>query len=164
MPVCNKCKKRSNCLTIDPCDHCGAKDWDEATVLTFSGKPKGKLSNKSHAQASTSQAAENFGCLIALVVLAAIGFAIYYVFFMSDSERLATKYGIPVERVSAPPKPHGCAFSDAPLGDKHCHYDKHVYAYDARGQAVEIDGKSQTCSAGCGHAYRVVQIFDKVEE
>ena len=38
MPVCNKCKKHSNCLTIDPCDHCPSKDWDEPTVL--SGKPK----------------------------------------------------------------------------------------------------------------------------
>ena len=27
MPVCNQCKKFSNCLTIDFCEHCGAKDW-----------------------------------------------------------------------------------------------------------------------------------------
>ena len=40
MPVCNRCKKYSDCLTIDPCEYCGEKDWDEATVLTSSGKPK----------------------------------------------------------------------------------------------------------------------------
>ena len=24
------------------------------------------------------------------------------------------------------PKPHGCAYNDAPLGDKHCHFEKVV--------------------------------------
>jgi hypothetical protein len=33
MPVCNKCKKYSNCLTVDFCEHCGAKDWQQDTVL-----------------------------------------------------------------------------------------------------------------------------------
>ncbi len=33
MPRCLACRKFSNCLTIDPCDHCGAKNWDENTVL-----------------------------------------------------------------------------------------------------------------------------------
>jgi hypothetical protein len=28
MPACNRCKKFSNCLTVDFCEHCGAKDWD----------------------------------------------------------------------------------------------------------------------------------------
>jgi len=27
MPVCKQCKKFSNCLTVDFCEHCGAKDW-----------------------------------------------------------------------------------------------------------------------------------------
>jgi len=27
MPVCNQCKKFSNCRTVDSCEHCGAKDW-----------------------------------------------------------------------------------------------------------------------------------------
>jgi len=165
VPVCNKCKKHSNCLTIDPCDHCGAKDWDEATVLTFSGKPKGESSAKTYVQTSrTSQGSDRAGCLLALVVLAAIGFGIYYVFFMSDSEQLSSKYNVPVERVTAPPKPHGCAFSDAPLGDKHCHYDKHVYVYDITGQVIQIDGKPQSCPAGCGPAYSVGQVFVRVED
>jgi hypothetical protein len=33
MPVCNRCKKFSNCLTVDFCEHCGAKDWQQGTVL-----------------------------------------------------------------------------------------------------------------------------------
>jgi hypothetical protein len=32
MPVCKKCKKYSNCLTVDFCEHCGAKDWDTRLV------------------------------------------------------------------------------------------------------------------------------------
>jgi hypothetical protein len=46
MPVCNKCKKFSNCLTVDFCEHCGAKDWQENTVLkpTVNG-PKFDFSN-----------------------------------------------------------------------------------------------------------------------
>ena len=66
--------------------------------------------------------------------------------------------------MSAPPKPHGCGFNDAPLGDKHCHYDKHVYVYDKTGQVIEINGKPQTCPSGCGPAYSVEQIFEKVED
>jgi hypothetical protein len=154
MPVCNKCKKHSNCLTVDPCEHCGAKDWDQTTVLPS------RVSRTSQ----TSQTADSFGYLLALVVLAAIGFAVYYVFFMTDSEHLSSKYNVPVERVTVPPKPHGCAYDDAPLGDKHCHYDKHVYVYDRNGQVIEIDGNAQACPTGCGPAYSVGQVFVKVED
>jgi hypothetical protein len=34
MPVCNKCKKFSYCLTVDFCEHCGAKDWKAETKRT----------------------------------------------------------------------------------------------------------------------------------
>jgi hypothetical protein len=148
MPVCNKCKKHSNCLTIDPCDHCGAKDWDEATVLP----------------SRTSQTANNFGCLVGFIVFFAIAYGVNSFFFIPDNNKLASKYSIPVERVTAPPKPHGCAFSDAPLGDKHCRYDKHVYVYDKSGQVIQRDGEPQTCPAGCGPVYNVEQVFVRVEE
>jgi hypothetical protein len=150
MPVCNKCKKRSNCLTIDPCDHCGAKDWVQTTVLP------------SRASQRVDQT-QGCGLVVAIVVIVAIGFGIYF-FFVPDNQQLAFRYSIPEERVSAPPKPHGCAFSDAPLGDKHCHYDKHVYVYDKTRQVIEVDGNPQTCSAGCGPAYSVVQEFSRVED
>jgi hypothetical protein len=38
MPVCLACRKSTNCLSIDPCDHCGAKNWDEKTVLKAQGE------------------------------------------------------------------------------------------------------------------------------
>jgi hypothetical protein len=174
MPVCNKCQKQSNCLTIDPCDHCGAKDWNEATVLTSDGTPKGQskfvriaddIKTQGYTQTSQSpKTSQGLGCLFAFGLVAAIAYGVYYFFLLPDSEQLSDKYNVPAERVSAPPKPHGCAFNDAPLGDKHCHYDKHVYVYDRKGQAIEIDGKPQTCPAGCGPAYNVEQVFTRVDE
>ena len=151
MPVCNKCKKHSNCLTIDPCDHCGAKDWDEKTVLP---------SKASRA----SQTAESFGCLLTLGILVAIGLCICYFLFVPDNVQLAIKYHTPVERVNVLPKPHGCGFTDAPLGNKHCHYGEYVYVYDRNGQVIEINGKRQPCPDGCGPAYSVKQVFVKVED
>ncbi len=44
----------------------------------------------------------------------------------SDAERLAVEYGISEKNVSIDSKPHGCDFSDAPLGEKHCHFEKDV--------------------------------------
>jgi hypothetical protein len=178
MPVCNKCKKHSNCLTIDPCDHCGAKDWDESTVL--SGKPKTygqKISDelfgsplKDYARIPaprTSLLAELsgvLGWLSGLVLIAAIGFGVYYFFFMPEKDRLSGRYNVPIERVDAPPKPHGCDFDDAPLGNKHCHFEKHVYVFDRNNQVIEIDGNPRTCPTGCGPAYRVEQDFQRVDE
>ena len=51
---------------------------------------------------------------------------IYYL-LPPDKDYLSNKYNIPVERINAASKPHGCAYNDAPLGNKNCHYDKHVY-------------------------------------
>lgn len=40
--------------------------------------------------------------------------------------KLANRYGVPESQVFVEPMPHGCAFDDAPLGNKHCHYEKVV--------------------------------------
>ena len=41
--------------------------------------------------------------------------------------RLALKYGLTVDQVFIDPKPAACDFTDAPLGDKHCHFEQDVY-------------------------------------
>jgi hypothetical protein len=41
--------------------------------------------------------------------------------------QLALKYGLTVDQVFIDPKPAGCDFTDAPLGDKHCHFEQNVY-------------------------------------
>ena len=38
--------------------------------------------------------------------------------------RLALKYGLTEDEVFMDPKPAGCDFTDAPLGDKHCHFEQ----------------------------------------
>lgn len=60
-----------------------------------------------------------------------IGFmvAVYYInyyFLQSDADRIASEYSISANKVVMDPKPHGCAYNDAPLGDKHCHFEKVV--------------------------------------
>ena len=37
---------------------------------------------------------------------------------------LALKYGLTEDQVFMDPKPKGCDFTDAPLGDKHCHFEQ----------------------------------------
>lgn len=101
--------------------------------------------------------------LVGIVFVGATVYGIYYFLFLSDQERLSSKYSVPVERVTVQLKPHGCAYNDAPLGEKHCHYDKHITVYDRNQQTIEIDGQPQTC-IGCGSAYDVVEVFSKVEE
>jgi hypothetical protein len=38
--------------------------------------------------------------------------------------QLALKYHLTEDHVFMDPKPKGCDFTDAPLGDKHCHYEQ----------------------------------------
>jgi len=58
-------------------------------------------------------------------VVAAIGYVLYLI-FASDQTKLSNQYDVPQDHVFVQPKPHGCDFDDAPLGNKHCHYEKHV--------------------------------------
>ena len=59
------------------------------------------------------------------VVIATIVLGVSY-WMTPERDRLASKYGIAKENVIIDPKPHGCDFDDAPLGNKHCHYEKVV--------------------------------------
>jgi hypothetical protein len=58
-------------------------------------------------------------------VVAAIGYVLYLI-FASDQTKLSNEYDLPQDHVFVQAKPHGCDFDDAPLGNKHCHYEKHV--------------------------------------
>jgi hypothetical protein len=46
--------------------------------------------------------------------------------FTPEKQRLAQEYNIPQDRVFILAKPHGCDFDDAPLGNKHCYFEKQV--------------------------------------
>ena len=137
MPRCLSCGEFSNCLTIDPCEHCGVKNWDESTVLKpdwLPPKPAWVPPKFNRSPASwTSKAtdgitkATNF-LLKAAGVLAGSAVVVYvlYLILASDQTKLSYEYDVPEDHVIAQPKPHGCDFDDAPLGNKHCHYEKHV--------------------------------------
>lgn len=47
-------------------------------------------------------------------------------YFKSDQDKTAEQYHVLPSQVLVGPQPHGCAYNDAPLGDKHCHYEKDV--------------------------------------
>jgi hypothetical protein len=56
-----------------------------------------------------------------------IGFGLVWTYWvMSEKERLAQQYRVSQDKIVVEPKPHGCDFDDAPLGNKHCHYEKQV--------------------------------------
>ena len=106
---------------------------------------------------------ESIGCSLAIIVLLLIGYAVYYFVFTPDNELLSGKYDVPKERVYVQAKPHGCAFTDSPLGEKHCHYEKHVVVYAKNRLVIEKDGSHVTECPSCA-AWTVEQTWQKVEE
>jgi hypothetical protein len=60
--------------------------------------------------------------------LAVIIAVIYFLYTMlaPDKTKIANEYNVPESQVFVAPKPHGCDFDDAPLGNKHCHFEKVV--------------------------------------
>ncbi len=70
--------------------------------------------------------------LVGVVVVAAILLAVQFLTPGRHPDtpgryRLALKYNLTVEDVVIDPKPAGCEFTDAPLGDKRCHFEENIY-------------------------------------
>ena len=108
MPICRKCDKFSNCLTVDPCEHCGAKDWLPTPPVS-----------SDHWERRIFAKLLGIGFVISVIMV-----VIYWL--TPEQEKLADEYHISKQNVVVEPKPHGCDFDDAPLGNKHCHYEKAV--------------------------------------
>jgi hypothetical protein len=166
VPVCNKCKKFSNCLTVDVCENCGAKDWDEKTVL----KPipaKGAdtpLVSRPWTRPAQSEQLDDIHTAIKAVetavkdrpvtVSSIIGVVIVISLWsvLSDAwhskYRYALWYGIGTEKVYLETRPHDCAFLAAPLGEKYCHYDSSVstvrWATSQTGNAILSNDEGKT--------------------
>lgn len=58
--------------------------------------------------------------------LAVVGFLLLIYWLQPEKEKLADQYHVSVDKVAMEEKPHGCDFTDAPLGNKHCHFEKEV--------------------------------------
>lgn len=71
---------------------------------------------------------EEFGRIVGKVfvwgVVATLGMVVLLYWLTPEEYRLAERYQVSKDRVIIEPKPHGCDFGDAPLGNKHCHYEK----------------------------------------
>lgn len=66
---------------------------------------------------------------VGYLVLVGLGIlALYFVvdWLTPEKEKLAEQYKISPDKVIVEPKPHGCDFDDAPLGNKHCHYEEEI--------------------------------------
>ena len=57
-----------------------------------------------------------------VVVLAGLLAVTYWL--TPENKYLAMKYGVPLESGRIEPEPHGCDFEDAPLGKKHCYFER----------------------------------------
>jgi hypothetical protein len=127
MPVCNQCKKFSNCLTIDFCEHCGAKDW--TTAKRVSGTPSESTENRPYKPKKTfgEHVQDAIGVFVKIAVVGVLLFAVVH-WLTPEKQQLAEEYSVPQNAVVVEPKPHGCDFGDAPLGNKHCLYEKVIDA------------------------------------
>jgi hypothetical protein len=127
---CGKCR----CVrpfSGDPpkCDICGWRCCPNAPDVVADAA---KLQTKSHTKYETTidTVAERlrhvivFGFWIFILIGVAVSL---YKEFRPEKETLAEKYHVSTKHVVVEPKPHGCDFSDAPLGDKHCHFKEVIY-------------------------------------
>ncbi|SPF46053.1 hypothetical protein SBA1_630002 [Candidatus Sulfotelmatobacter kueseliae] len=70
----------------------------------------------------TASPGYGFGCL---VVLAVIG-AVVWFWLLPNKYRYSIEYDVATEKVYVQEKPHDCEWEKAPLGNKYCHFEKHV--------------------------------------
>lgn len=129
------------------------------TIQSFSGEPPKcdvcgwvcDIQRQQPANTNRSRVRRELKQLLWVVVVMAVGIPILMYWGTSEEERLASKYNIPPKNVFIQPKPHGCDFGDAPLGDKHCHFEK----------VVDVE---RTCpDSGCAVKYVYVS-WKKVDE
>jgi hypothetical protein len=124
---CGKCKTIRP-FSGDPpkCDVCG---WVLGTETPHPKNPSEPLESESFKGKTADGVAKAVRFLIKITAFW-LGFAglvyVLYLIFASDQTKLSNEYNAPEDHVFVQPKPHGCDFDDAPLGSKHCHYEKHV--------------------------------------
>jgi hypothetical protein len=82
-----------------------------------------------------------WGCLIPIVI---VGVIVWFVFDIGDSKWwYATDFSLSADKIVIDKKPHDCEFLTAPLGSKHCHYDKVVQKIQ---WSMSTDGKTPLMS------------------
>jgi hypothetical protein len=64
-----------------------------------------------------------FAKIVIIVGLGLVVLSFLYDWFAPLTFKIKVKYGVSDSAITIEPKPHGCEFADAPLGNKHCHYE-----------------------------------------
>ncbi len=108
---CGNCKALQS-FSGDPpkCDVCG---WVSETEPTATSAKR---------RASERTFFARLGWLVFGVVVV-LGATLW---LRPEKERLAREYDVSQDQVFVEPKPHGCDYDDAPLGNKHCHFERVV--------------------------------------
>jgi hypothetical protein len=117
-----------NCRAIRPfsgeppkCDVCG---WMcgtavEATNASYRQNPKGQ-------RQSWKELGRTLSNLLVWGVVLVLGLLLVAYWLTPEADRLADQYHVSKDKIVIEAKSHGCDFNDAPLGNKHCHYEKSV--------------------------------------
>jgi len=125
---CQHCKAiRSFSLEPGKCDVCG---WERDT----SSKADVRALEPASRWEGEEQAGRGILLKVGLWGVLLVGAAVLAVPFLAPSKHpdiltpgkytLALKYGLTEDQVFMDAKPKDCDFTDAPLGDKHCHFEQ----------------------------------------
>lgn len=71
------------------------------------------------------------------LVLAGIAFAVWWVLPNDWRVKYAAEYMLNNDQIFIDRKPHNCEWASAPLGDKHCHYEKVVTVFNRKNEIIE---------------------------
>jgi|SRR5665213_1893736 len=67
-----------------------------------------------------------------LCIAAFLGFVVFILYGPAQM-RYATLYSVNADQVHVADTPHGCDFTDVPLGNKHCHFEHDINLVHADG-------------------------------
>jgi hypothetical protein len=74
--------------------------------------------------------------IIALVIVG-LGLAAWWVLPNDWRVKYAAEYQFDYDQILIDRKPHNCEWATAPLGDKHCHYEKVVTVFNRKNEVIE---------------------------
>jgi hypothetical protein len=94
--------------------------------------------------------------LIIGLILGGLAFAVWWVIPDDWKIKYAVEYMVDTNQVVIEPKPHDCEWDTAPLGSKHCHYDRHEMRFDAKGNPAQ--------SWNEGPNDKIIVMWEKVSE
>jgi hypothetical protein len=82
--------------------------------------------------------ADNLKTLFTIgLLIVALAFAVWWMLPDDWRVKYAAEYMLNNDQVFIDRKPHNCESATAPLGDKHCHYEKVVIVFNRKNEIIE---------------------------